>query len=302
MAYESIKKEDLHLKDRIGSGGFSTVFQATVQSQEVAAKRLHEPDQHEVEVLATLDHPNIVKLIGIVRDNLDLYLVLELCKGGSLRSYLDQKRSENKRLPTGQVYDWAKQAAKPIQYLQQRNLVHKDIKSPNYLIAEGNILKLADFGITKNIEGTMQNATQRASPAWSSPELLKDNVLSPSYDISAYGVVVWELCTTLVPFEGSESHHIIWRICYNKERPSIPTDCPKPLADLMRQCWEEDWHKRPSADHILVVVSLAQKHSFFFSFFFFTFIIIRKVCITMHNCYSKHVAPFQYVCWGNQVI
>ena len=258
MAYKNIKKGDLHLAKRIGSGGFSTVFQATVHGEEVAAKRLNEPDQHEVEVLATLDHPNIVKLIGIVHDELDFFLVLELCKGGSLRSYLDQKRSENKRLPTGQVYDWAKQAAKPIRYLQQRNLVHKDIKSPNYLIAEGNVLKLADFGIAKNIESTIQNATQRASPAWSSPELLKDFILSPSYDISAYGVVVWELCTTLVPFEGSDNHHITWRICHN-ERPAIPPDCPKPLADLMRQCWEVDWHKRPSVDHILLVVSLAQK-------------------------------------------
>ena len=266
MAYVKIKKEDLHLVKRIGLGGFSTVFQATVHDQEVAAKRLNRHDQHEVEVLATLDHPNIVKLIGVVHDDLDFFLVLELCKGGSLRSYLDQKRSENKKLPVGQVLDWAKQAARPLQYLRQRNLVHKDIKSPNYLIAEGNVLKLADFGITKNIEGTIQNATQSASPAWSAPEFLKDNILSPSYDISAYGVVVWELCTTLVPFEGSDNHHIIWRICHNKERPAIPPDCPKPLADLMRQCWEENWHKRPSADHILLVVSFVLKHGVFSTF------------------------------------
>ena len=258
MAYETIKREDLHLEDRIGSGSFSTVYKATVrgQDQEVAAKRLHTPDLHEVEVLATLDHPNIVKLIGVVYDNVDLYLVLELCTGGSLRSYLDKKRKQNQRLPIGRLLDWAQQAARPIQYLRQRNLVHKDIKSPNYLIAEGNILKLADFGITKtDIASTIQNATERASLAWSAPEFLKDNILSPSYDISAYGVVVWEMCTTLVPFEGSANHHIIWRICKN-ERPPIPPDCPKPLADLMRRCWEVDWQKRPNADQILSMVSL----------------------------------------------
>ncbi len=255
MAYLKINKSDLHLVDRIGSGGFSCVFKATWKDQDVAAKRLNDPDLHEVEFLAQLDHPNIVKLIGICHDNFDLFLVLELCSGGSLRSYLDQQRSQKKRLPIMLVLDWAKQAAKSIQYLKDMKIVHKDVKSPNYLIAGGNVLKLADFGLAKNIEFTMKNATDRASHPWMAPELLIECVLSPTYDIHAYGVVVWELWTTEIPVEGYDPMNIIWRICNNNERPVIPLDCPQYLADLMKQCWKKDWRQRPTVDHILMVVS-----------------------------------------------
>ena len=255
MAYLQIKEEDLHLEKRIGAGGFSFVFKAKWKGQDVAAKRLIEPDLHEVEVLSKLDHPNIVKLIGFCHGHLDHYLILELCSGGSLRSYLDQQRQQNKKLPLKLVLDWAKQAAKPIQYLKDMKIVHKDVKSPNYLIAEGNVLKLADFGIAKNIESTIKHATESASHPYMAPELLSELVLSPTYDIHAYGIVVWELCTTEIPFEGVEAFSIIWRICNNNERPVIPPDCPLDLADLMRQCWNKDWHQRPTVDHILMVVS-----------------------------------------------
>ncbi|XP_072051433.1 uncharacterized protein [Amphiura filiformis] len=171
--------------------------------------------------------------------------------------------SQKKRLPTKLVYDWAKQAAKPIQYLKQMEYIHKDVKSPNYLIAEGNILKLADFGLAKKSAITIQNATERASLPWMAPELLTDEVLSPFYDIHAYGVVVWELWTTEIPFEGSDAPNTIWRICNNGERPVIPPNCPKALADLMKQCWDKDWHKRPTVDHILLVLTSAERELHF---------------------------------------
>ena len=83
------------------------------------------------------------------------------------------------------------------------------------------------------------------------PELLKEGILSPKYDIHAYGVVLWELWTTEFPFEGVDHRHVIWKICNDNERPSIPADCPQILADLMRQCWLVDWEKRPSIEQIL---------------------------------------------------
>ncbi|XP_072050128.1 protein-tyrosine kinase 6-like [Amphiura filiformis] len=121
--------DDLQLIQHIGAGGFSAVFQAKWKGQDVAAKRLNEADPHEAEVLSKLDHPHIINLIGISDDSLDQYVVLELCKEGSLRSYLDQQRSQKKRLPIELVYDWAKQAAKPIQYLKKMEYIHKDVKS-----------------------------------------------------------------------------------------------------------------------------------------------------------------------------
>ena len=261
MAYVNIPQKDFKRVSKIAEGGFGTVYKALWNQKEVAAKRLSkEEGDHEVKVLAELDHPNIVKLLGVVDyDDLDIYIILELCEGGSLRSYLDAHRGRHIGL---RFYDWAKQAARALEYLKTVKVVHKDVKSPNFLITKDNILKLADFGLAKNIDITISRATETASYAWMAPELLRDNVLSPSYDIYAFGVVVWEMWTTDIPFEDATiPHNLVWRICNNNERPPIPADCPQPIADLLRKCWKIDWKARPDIQHVLLVVSTKTIHS-----------------------------------------
>lgn len=223
----------------------------------MAAKQSrHETDKEnrrEAEVLSKLNHPNIVKFLGVINKQFNFYLILELCDRGSLTSYLDEHRGER----LGQLFfDWAKQAARPIKYLKDQKIVHKDIKSPNHLITTGDVLKLCDFGLAKDIELTISRATETASYHWMAPELLRDNILSPSYDVYAYGIVLWELWTTDKPFEDViEPMHLVWRICNNNERPEIPNDCPKVVAALMTKCWETDWKRRPDMKRVLSVVS-----------------------------------------------
>ena len=263
MAFSKVKKSALSFGDQIGIGGFSTVYKATWKQslwkrQEVAVKRLLIFQPKEVEIMSKLDHPNIVKLLGVVEEKPDFYLIVEFCSGGSLREYLDKR--QGKRLPEKQLYDWMKQAALSIEYLKKMGVVHKDIKSPNYLIANGNILKLTDFGISKELEATMSNATESASCQWMAPELMKELILSPTYDIFSYGVVVWELFTTETPFKGLEPQVVVMRVCGDNQRPPIPADCPKRVTDLMRECWESDWKKRPSMDHVLVLVRILENY------------------------------------------
>ena len=162
MSFSKIKRSDLKFGDEIGRGGFSTVYQATwrrslFKSQEVAVKRLYKVQLNELEILSKLDHVNIVKLIGVVDEKTDFYLILELCRDGSLRTYLDKRNG--RRLPDGQFFDWAKQAARAIEYLKKMGVVHKDVKASNYVIAEKRILKLTDFGLAKEIDVTKSNAS-----------------------------------------------------------------------------------------------------------------------------------------------
>ena len=259
MAYARISPKDFKRVSEIAQGGFGTVFKALWNHKEVAAKWLSQQERNrEVEFLAKLDHPNIVQLLGVVDDGPDFYIILELCEGGSLRSYLNAHRGGRLGL---RFYDWAKQAARALEYLKTVKVVHKDVKSPNFLISKDYILKLADFGLAKNIDATISKATETASYAWMAPELLRDNVLSPSYDIFAFGVVVWELWTTDIPFEDCKvAQNLVWRICNNNERPPIPADCPKRIADLLRQSWETNWKARPDIQHVLVVVSTLKIH------------------------------------------
>ncbi|XP_072027963.1 uncharacterized protein [Amphiura filiformis] len=87
------------------------------------------------------------------------------------------------------------------------------------------------------------------------PELFTLGKLSPNYDIFALAVVIWELWTGQFPFKGLEYHVISWRVCHDKERLPIPADMPQPIADLLMQCWDENWHKRPSIEHIIYVIT-----------------------------------------------
>ena len=176
-------------------------------------------DVHEPNVLCGLDHPNIVKLFGIVDEDIDFMLILELCEGGSLRSFLDK----GNRLSDEQIYDWAKQAALPLEYLKQKNIVHKDVKSPNYLITGDHTLKLGDFGLAKDIKETVSKATERVSYQWMAPELLKDHILSPKYDIFAYGIVIWEMWTGKFPYKGLEGQVITMKVCRDNERRFLRT-------------------------------------------------------------------------------
>ncbi|XP_072042344.1 mitogen-activated protein kinase kinase kinase 20-like [Amphiura filiformis] len=261
MAYVTIPQEKPKLVDRIAQGGFGTVYKALWNQQEVAAKRLSQDEgRHEVKFLSKLHHPNIVKLLGIFDDKVDFYILLELCDGGSLQSYLDAHRGTHLGL---RFYDWAKQTARPIVFLKTLHVVHKDIKASNYLITNGNILKLCDFGLAKDMDVTKSKATEAASYAWMAPELLRDDTLSPTYDIYSYGVVVWELWTTDIPFEGCEvPANLIWRICNDNERPPIPRNCPKPIADLLRQCWQIDWKQRPTMEQVMLMLISAEQFQF----------------------------------------
>ena len=279
MSYVKIRRKDLKLTTQLGTGGFSVVYKAKLKKgiwtkQDVAAKRLNEANPHEAEILSQLDHPNTVKLLGVVDEQFEFFLILELCEGGSLRSYLNAHKGEWLGM---RFYDWAKQAARPIKYLREKQITHKDIKSPNYLLTPDGIFKLTDFGLARSVEVTMSRATETASYAWMAPELLADNILSPIYDIYAFGVVVWELWSTEIPFEDAKvPANLLWRICNNNERPPIPADCPKVISDLLRHCWQIDWTKRPTIDHVLVVVSLTVIFLTIFCFFCCCFCIFLK--------------------------
>ncbi len=259
----NISRQNLVLEEQIGEGAFSTVFRMVwkkdLSDEKVAVKRLNKIDRQELKILAALKHENIVQLLGVVDEGIDFMLVLELCEGGCLRSYLDNEKLKNiNRLPLSKLFDWAEQAAIPIQYLKKEGVIHKDIKAANYLITNDGILKLADFGLAKNAKKTQSNATERGTHAWMAPELFTENILSPTFDIYAYGVTLWEMVTLEVPFKDKESQWIVYNVCQNGIRLEIPRDCLKELRDLMKRCWHSDRRKRPNIDEILMVIRRAK--------------------------------------------
>ena len=264
----AIKRGDIELHEVIGRGGFGLVHRATWHRQQVAVKNsISSTDETELQMLTKLQHPNIIRLLGYVKEpsatikgDVDFMLVLEFGSSGSLRSYLDKSTSDCP-ISVDLLFRWMKQATLPIQFLKAKNVQHRDIKSPNYIITEGLVLKLSDFGTAKLVKGT-RTTSYVGTRRWAAPEYIKDSQLSTRNDIYPLGLVFWEMMTREIPFHqytDQMEYQLMLAICEKKERPTIPVFCPPELADLLTQCWEEDRTKRPTLEKILQVIETSHE-------------------------------------------
>ena len=155
------------------------------------------------------------------------------------------------------LFDWLKQITLPVQYLKGKDVQHRDIKSPNYIITEGMVLKLGDFGLAKEVKKT-RTTGYAGTLRWAAPEYIKDSKLSTRNDIHPLGLVMWEIITSELPFhqytDDGIGYQLMQAICEKIERPAIPAFCPQELADMLKQCWEIDRTNRPTLEHILDVI------------------------------------------------
>lgn len=110
--------------------------------------------EHEIELLRTLNHKNIVKYFGTMKDEQNLHIFLEKVSGGSLEKIYNQFKINEDIL-----WSYAKQILLGLEYLHANNVIHRDIKGANILLEHDGTCKLADFGSSKKIYGSMNNAS-----------------------------------------------------------------------------------------------------------------------------------------------
>jgi non-specific serine/threonine protein kinase/serine/threonine-protein kinase len=203
------------LIERIGYGGMGEVYRAAridgQYQQEVAVKLVRsgydstlllERFRHERQILATLDHPNIARLLdgGTTEDGIP-YLVMELIDGVPIDRYcLEQKLSIVERLKL------FRQVCAAVHYAHQHLVVHRDLKPSNILVTANGVPKLLDFGIAKildpstQVEPTLLNAL---TPEYASPEQLRGESITTAADVYSLGVVLYRLLTGHSPYSVS---------------------------------------------------------------------------------------------------
>ncbi|CAH7040513.1 mitogen-activated protein kinase kinase kinase 21 [Phodopus roborovskii] len=272
--------ERLELKELIGAGGFGQVYRATWQGQEVAvkeARRDSEQDaaaaaesvRREARLFAMLQHPNIIQLRGVCLRQPHLCLVLEFARGGALNRALAASAPDPRapgprrarRIPPHVLVNWAVQIARGMLYLHEEAVVpilHRDLKSSNILLLEkiehddicNKTLKITDFGLAREWHRTTRMSAA-GTYAWMAPEVIRSSLFSKGSDIWSYGVLLWELLTGEVPYRGIDGLAVAYGVAVNKLTLPIPSTCPEPFAKLMKECWEQDPHIRPSFALIL---------------------------------------------------
>ncbi|XP_051470183.1 mitogen-activated protein kinase kinase kinase 21 isoform X3 [Apus apus] len=270
--------QHLELQEIIGVGGFGKVYRATWRGREVAVKAARQdPDEditataesvrQEAKLFSMLRHPNIIALHGVCLREPNLCLVMEFARGGSLNRALASAAPGagaargGRRIPPHILVNWAVQIARGMLYLHDEAIVpilHRDLKSSNILLLEkmehddicNKTLKITDFGLAREWHRTTKMSAA-GTYAWMAPEVIKSSMFSKGSDIWSYGVLLWELLTGEVPYRGIDGLAVAYGVAVNKLTLPIPSTCPEPFAKLMKECWEQDPHIRPSFALIL---------------------------------------------------
>eukprot|EP00050_Salpingoeca_kvevrii_P006921 m.292648 g.292648 ORF g.292648 m.292648 type:complete len:941 (+) comp12654_c0_seq1:211-3033(+) len=274
----AIPQEAVKVLRCIGSGGFGRVHLGRYNHQLVAVKVLtsnglspEELEQKaqelraEGDLLAMCAHINITKVYGACVAPPKFYLVMEYAHGGALSTLLRRVK-----LPPNVILDWATQIAKGMNYLHNDSpvsVVHRDLKSSNILIAsagpdgepilENNTLKITDFGLARTFTKTTQ-VTTAGTFAWMAPEVIRTSTFSKGSDVWSYGVLLWELLTSQVPYHGIHMMTIAYSVVVKGCTLPIPSQCPAPFESLMHQCWLPESSGRPSFSNILFTLQNPQ--------------------------------------------
>lgn len=253
---------------RVARGGMATVYTATDQRLErtVALKIIH-PSQatnvhfvdrftDEAKTIARLTHPNVVAVYDQGRHLGLPYLVMEYVHGSTLRDLLNQRR----RLNPVEACAILEQMLSAIAAAHRAGLVHRDVKPENVLVAEapsggkGNlvdaVVKVADFGLARAVEASsVDDAGQlMATVAYVAPELVTDGHADARTDVYSAGIVLYEMLTGKVPFDGDDPVAVAWQHVDNDvPAPSATVKgLPKPLDELVARATRRDPGARPT--------------------------------------------------------
>eukprot|EP01129_Flabellula_baltica_P002857 TRINITY_DN12751_c0_g1_i1.p1 TRINITY_DN12751_c0_g1~~TRINITY_DN12751_c0_g1_i1.p1 ORF type:complete len:830 (-),score=176.81 TRINITY_DN12751_c0_g1_i1:44-2533(-) len=254
---------DLEFTTKIGSGSSGLVFKGIYKQElEVAIKVLNaqqnfdeEVDEFkkELAVLVAVDSPYVVKLFGATLDP-HLCMVMEYCSEGNLYKMLQTD-----------IIDWntgvrfLEDAAKGLQALHDKNIVHRDLKSLNLLITSDFHVKVCDFGLSRDAGSNLDTFKKLCGTyGYCAPEVFNGELCTTKSDVFSYGIIVWEVVNYLVTgsysepyseFEFSFDFQIIVQTAKGL-RPNIPPGSPKDLVNLYLVCINPDPDDRPNADEI----------------------------------------------------
>nr|XP_034358578.1 muscle, skeletal receptor tyrosine-protein kinase isoform X7 [Arvicanthis niloticus] len=268
----------------IGEGAFGRVFQARAPGllpyepfTMVAVKMLKEEAsadmqadfQREAALMAEFDNPNIVKLLGVCAVGKPMCLLFEYMAYGDLNEFLRSMSphtvcslshsdlSTRARvsspgpppLSCAEQLCIARQVAAGMAYLSERKFVHRDLATRNCLVGENMVVKIADFGLSRNIYSAdyyKADGNDAIPIRWMPPESIFYNRYTTESDVWAYGVVLWEIFSYgLQPYYGMAHEEVIYYV-RDGNILACPENCPLELYNLMRLCWSKLPADRPS--------------------------------------------------------
>ncbi|EDW99992.2 uncharacterized protein Dyak_GE22767, partial [Drosophila yakuba] len=237
----------------LGSGAQGAVFSGRLKNETVAVKKVKELKETDIKHLRKLDHENIIKFKGVCTQSPVFCIIMEFCPYGPLQNIL---KEEQVMLPS-RLVSWSKQIALGMQYLHSHKIIHRDLKSPNILISTNEVVKISDFGTSREWNEISTKMSFAGTVAWMAPEVIRNEPCSEKVDIWSYGVVLWEMLTCEIPYKDVDSSAIIWGVGNNSLKLLVPSTCPEGFKLLVKLCWKSKPRNRPSFRQILSHLDIA---------------------------------------------
>jgi serine/threonine protein kinase len=265
--------------DVLGSGGYGAVFRGTHRGDRVAVKAMFGANKgsdvaaamvpasvvkmmrREAMIMCSLNHPNILRVHGIVPER--GWIIMELCEGGSLSEVL--RDPDESWLDEAAMARVAAETATGIAYLHMRDvaIVHGDMKAGNVLLTKSHAVRICDFGMSeaKDRSKTMSVAAAGSSSsgaamtvAWSAPELFKDKPKSYATDVYALGITLWEVYERRQPFGNMPEAAVVNQVL-SGERPNFTSQTPAAVRELVTACWSKEAKKRPTSAKVAFLLT-----------------------------------------------
>ncbi|KAM8868503.1 serine/threonine-protein kinase Nek4 [Synchiropus picturatus] len=213
-------------------------------------KRERRSAEQEAQLLSQLRHPNIVTYRESWEGNdSQLYIVMGFCEAGDLYHRLKEQKGE--LLPERQVVEWFVQIAMALQYLHERNILHRDLKTQNIFLTKNNIIKVGDLGIARVLENQNDMAsTLIGTPYYMSPELFSNKPYNHKSDVWALGCCLYEMSTLRHAFNAKDMNSLVYRIVQGR-LPQMPSRYDPQLGDLIKRMLSKSPEDRPEVKIIL---------------------------------------------------
>ncbi|XP_056380230.1 BDNF/NT-3 growth factors receptor isoform X1 [Hyla sarda] len=267
---QHIKRHNIVLKRELGEGAFGKVFLAecynlypeqdkilvAVKTLKDASDNARKDFHREAELLTNLQHEHIVKFYGVCVEGDPLIMVFEYMKHGDLNKFLRAHgpdavlMAEGNRpaeLTQSQMLHIAQQIAAGMVYLASQHFVHRDLATRNCLVGENLLVKIGDFGMSRDVYSTdyyRVGGHTMLPIRWMPPESIMYRKFTTESDVWSLGVVLWEIFTYgKQPWYQLSNNEVIECITQGRVLQR-PRTCPKEVYDLMLGCWQREPHMR----------------------------------------------------------
>ncbi|XP_065219986.1 fibroblast growth factor receptor homolog 1-like [Planococcus citri] len=236
----------------------------------VAVKMLKEPHSDadmidlvsEMEIMKLIGtHPNVLRLLGCCTQNGPLLIITEYTVHGNLQSFLrkhlpsENLRTTPSKLSQRTLITFGLQVAQGMKYLSSMKCVHRDLAARNILVSNKLVLKIADFGLARDIRDKdyyRKKTGGRLPVKWMAPEALHHNLYTTQSDVWSFGVLLWEIVTLgSIPYPTFTDMEELVQALDDGYRMKKPQNCSMKMYRIMRECWDYLPEDRPTFSMIV---------------------------------------------------